>query len=99
MPERRPKAKSNIVAPPLVGGATLRACHIRRAARPRPTAEFALAAVLSDTDGERGRQSRTSWCCVYILCGMADEVGRHARQVVGQIVVEIRDDSVLLGPG
>ena len=31
------------------------------------------------------------------LRGMADEVGRHARQVVGQIVVEIRDDSPLLG--
>ena len=28
---------------------------------------------------------------------MADEVGRHARQVVGEIVLEIRDHSVLVG--
>src|SRR5262249_10833630 len=30
---------------------------------------------------------------------MADEVGRHARQVVGQIVLEIRHHSPLLGQG
>src|SRR5262245_1011088 len=37
--------------------------------------------------------------CTYQLCGMADEVGRHARQVVGQIVEEIRHHSLLLGQG
>jgi hypothetical protein len=35
---------------------------------------------------------------VYQVRGMADEVGRHARQVVGQIVLEIRDHSLRSGP-
>jgi hypothetical protein len=76
----------------------MHARRVRCAARLRPTAEFALVAVLSDTRANEAGVPHAIENCAYRLCGMADEVGRHARQVVGQIVEEIRDHSLLSGP-
>jgi len=86
------------VAPPLVGSALDDGMSTARAARLRPTAEFAIVAVLSDTGANEAAVPRAIEYCAYQERGMADEVGRHARQVVGQIVLEIRADSVLVGP-
>ena len=71
--------------------------HLLRAARLRPTAEFALAGVLKDMKADEAAVPHANRRCTYQLCGMADEVGRHDRQVVGQIVEEIRHHSLLLG--
>src|SRR5215470_13493500 len=68
-----------------------------RGARLRPTAEFALDADLKDMKADEAAVPHVNRRCTYRLCGMADEVGRHARQVVGQIVEEIRHHSLLLG--